>query len=383
MMRARSFILLALLGASTGCPKAVTLKGLCATDADCQPVHPGFICNSDGHCICHSDAACGRNESCNSAGFCQTKVGCDSNADCPAGLICDTDHHLCIDSAHCTKDIQCALGQICSPDNFQCVTGCADNNDCQLGQVCRPCEATDTDCPAHKVCKLGPCDDQSICPFAYACVSSDPNDPKAEKTCQKDTRGPFCDVCTEQPGSQQWCKGAAANFCLIDSTKQFGSFYCGVDCAAGQTCPNGFRCDDVEVLTQNPCTTNDDCRPNAASPCNTDADCATNTVPGRCNTVAHRCAPYCIGAGEGTVQAYCSCVQDSDCPHETCNAGNCSISGRACAIDAQGNDPCQTHPIFCVKYPTPKGPIGACRIGRNCAPVEGVTCDDVRNQKVP
>lgn len=389
------FIVAAL--ALAGCTSS-KLKTVCSSADQCPACPAGFtpICRSGGcGCSCNGDSACSVNEFCNAGGYCQVRVGCDSNADCPKDEICDTTTHQCIGQEHCTKDIQCPLGQVCSLDSFQCQAGCASNGDCALGQVCRACDSSSASCPTGKSCKLGPCDDQSICPLGFVCAPSDATDPKSEKTCQKDTRGPFCTVCTEQPGSSAYCPGTPADFCLIDSTKNFGSYFCGVDCSSPgpSECPNGFACQDVQILTQNPCTMDGDCHPTGTNPaCQTDADCGLTAAglaaPGRCDLGTHRCAPFCVGAGEGTVQAYCSCVQDSDCPNDACVGGNCQITGKPCTNlpDAMGNpvDTCREHPIYCVKYPDKHfGTLGFCRVGKNCAPVEGVTCDDVRNQKVP
>ncbi len=78
------------------------------------------------------------------------------------------------------------------------------------------------------------------------------------------------------------------------------------------------------------------------------------------------------------------CVVDADCPRDFCaTSGHCGITGKPCVVGSDGSDPCQTHPIYCVKYPDRGKTLGFCKVGRNCAPIEGLSCDDVRKQTIP
>jgi hypothetical protein len=71
---------------------------------------------------------------------------------------------------------------------------------------------------------------------------------------------------------------------------------------------------------------------------------------------------------EGDENGFCTCQVDQDCAQETCSAGECSISRRACVTD---ND-CRA--IRCVDF---QGG-GGCLIGQNCAPADGLSCNDVK-----
>ena len=86
--------------------------------------------------------------------------------------------------------------------------------------------------------------------------------------------------------------------------------YCGVDCALGQVCPHGYECRDISIAT---------------------------------------------GGGP--------CAGNQDCPMDACDpaTNTCTLTGRPCATGAA---PCG--PIACVE--------GACLVGRNCIPVEGLSC---------
>src|SRR5205085_8459874 len=78
--------------------------------------------------------------------------------------------------------------------------------------------------------------------------------PGADKVCQQDTRGPFCQPCSRQAGSPYYCPGGGGNYCLIDASRPLGqAFYCGVDCGGGQECPNGYACRDVRIVTAQNC----------------------------------------------------------------------------------------------------------------------------------
>ena len=368
----------ALAAAAVGCTDPNKLKGLCQADSDC----PAKLSCVQGRCICQTDLACAENELCNAAGFCQAKVGCETSLDCPSGQFCDLTTGNCLDRTRCTVDVQCPLGQVCDQIRFQCVAGCRDVGDCNLGAVCQcpdgqpKCAADDPACPTGSekcdgigACQMGPCADNSYCKYGESCVSDGPGAPSR---CVKDTRGPFCDPCTIAPG-QNYCSGDGANFCLVDTSKQYGSYFCGVQCQQDADCPWGFGCDDVLILTQSTCGTGGqgECQSRDDMPCQTDADCPG----GECDLTAHLCRSICVG-NEGDVQGFCTCLKDTDCPTDSCGTdGRCLISRQQC----DANTPCSQ--IFCKDSEDPQThkAVGYCFIGRNCAPVDGVSCDQVRS----
>ena len=356
---------------------ATKLQSLCAADSECQA---NFAC-VDGRCICQSDAACASNELCNSAGFCQPRVGCETSIDCPASQFCDRTTGNCLDGERCTSDVQCAVGEVCDLTRFKCVVGCRGVGDCTFGAVClcpsnvQKCEPDVQSCPPSTEacdlgkCQSGPCGDKSYCRYGESCLAQADGGPKR---CVKDDRGPFCDPCTIGP-SQSFCPGASANFCLIDASKAYGSAYCGVECAEDNECPWGFECSDVLVLTSETCGSSGQsvCRPRPGMTCAADADCKG----GECDPSTKLCKPSCVG-GEGDQQGFCTCLSDGDCPADDCGSdGRCRISRALC----DANTPCAN--IYCVNRTDKltQRSVGYCKIGRNCAPAEGVTCDEVRS----
>lgn len=376
-------VLLPVVAALTACSDD-KLVGLCVEDADCPA---NFAC-VEGRCICKSDASCQANEICNLAGFCQARVGCETSLDCPEGQFCDRTTGNCLDADRCTSDVQCPMGKVCNTVRFQCEDGCRSVADCPLGAVCQcpsgaqKCDPELQSCPegstcALGACKTGPCGDNSYCRYGESCLEDAPGGPKR---CVKDTRGPFCEPCSIPPGSDRWyCAGDSANFCLIDTSKGYGSNFCGVECgdAAGMQCPWGFECSDVLILTQETCGQSGQtakCKARNDRDCATDADC----VGGECDPATRKCRPICVG-GESDVQGFCTCLDDGDCPADSCgNDGHCNISRKAC-------DPLQPNScsrIYCKNQTDPltKKTVGYCFIGRNCAPTEGVTCDKVRGE---
>ena len=89
-----------------------------------------------------------------------------------------------------------------------------------------------------------------------------------------------------------------------------------------------------------------------------------------CSATAEGVQGYCGGTcagGEGDNIGYCSCVEDNDCFQDTCTGGECSISGQACIT----TEDCR--PVRCVEFGESRG----CLIGQNCAPADGLTCNDV------
>lgn len=389
------FTLLALLALSPACKKTTT--NLCTGDEQCAP---GFSCDPNtGACACNADTACAAAEFCNAAGFCQPKLLCQSTADCAKGSICDSPTGVCIPQDTCTLDLQCPLGQVCK--DFGCVPGCKVTGDCALSSVCRACApgTSINDCPVGNLCVQGPCDSQLSCPYGDVCA---PQGSSSETYCQKDTRGPFCESCANQPGTQYYCQEGAQNFCLIDASLPLGQAnFCGVDCSQGQECPNGYQCRDIRIVTAQNCRPENGLSacpsPQTNPPCDpaknhegqnggiVNDDCLAVAPPligAVCDPKTSRCTPQCLGTGEANVQAFCSCIQDSDCPQDSCDSAThrCNISGKSCFVGDVPDD-CQAgaQQIFCVKANDAKlGDVGYCRIGQNCAPAPGYTCKVLR-----
>lgn len=360
----RVLVAACVLATSTvACSDDPGIVGLCQSDEQCSK---GFSC-VNGRCICSNDAACEIGEFCNTkTGSCQKRVGCDNSLDCPPGLFCDRETGNCLDRARCTEDVHCALGEICNTLRYQCVSGCRTVGDCKLGDVCE-CPGGAASCETG-ICRNGPCGDNSFCKYGEECIQQTEGD---VKRCVEDERGPYCEPCTIGPG-QAYCEGDGANYCLVDTSKPYGSYFCGVECAADTECPWGFACHDVLILTEQTCGGAARC-PLRQRTCTTDADCRG----GQCDPDSGRCRPLCVG-GESDVQGFCTCIEDSDCPVDECDAttARCTYSNKPC----DPNQPKSCASIYCrqVTDPLTSQEIGYCFIGRNCAPVEGVTCDQVR-----
>jgi len=370
---------LAVLVALPAC-KDTRLGGkACQVDGDCGSPASAFRCEPQtGVCYCRTDLACPPTQLCNPSGFCQDRAGCQTNADCLGdGLFCDTTAGNCLPKGRCSLDVQCDLGQVCDTSRSTCVDGCRKNGDCN-GASCR-CDAGACACAGSTQeeiarCPIGVCDpsfcaDNTFCRFGEQCgVQPDAGSPLA--TCYSDydsqTR-PYCDNCLIG-GGVPTC-GVGPNYCLID-TRHPGAYYCGADCSQGQSCPRGYGCQDVIVVfTQWACTrSNPSCPTNPALPCTSDAQCKRG---GTCVIPAGLASGYCAGKcaiDEGDSTGFCTCQVDSDCAPESCNAGECSISRRKCV----GDQDCRT--IRCVDF---QG-AGGCLIGQNCAPANGLTCNEVK-----
>jgi hypothetical protein len=413
MGKAIAICLVALAGCSNG-----QFRNQCTADSECSN---GYKCIL-GRCGCASDSQCQNGQFCNSEGSCQTRIGCQTSLDCPMGEFCDTATGNCIDEAHCTRDVQCNLDFICDQTTFVCVQGCHDRGDCQLGEVCQcpggglldidagiPNEnspsvtdggTSDAGTPEATCslgqCVMGPCADNSYCAYGQICVTDPSGGPNR---CETDTAGPFCEPCQIEPGNAfGYCPGNPSNFCLVDTTKQFAADFCGVDCSTDpNSCPWGFECADVLVLTSSTCGSGFAGCPLEPNPvCSTDADCTSggkcvvssgsttgtchcqsdvDCPAGVCNMTSGQCQGQCF-TNEGSVQGFCSCIRDSECPTDTCNSnGFCAITGKPCNPSVSSS----CGPIFCKKVPDPQtGALtGYCYIGENCAPENGVTCDQV------
>jgi hypothetical protein len=301
-------------------------------------------------------------------GACEALLGCESTSDCPSGTFCDTATGSCVDDANCTRDVQCPLNQICDTVTFRCVNGCYESGDCQLGHVCHCGDGTSPAPDGGASCSLGQCvsgycDNETDCDYGDLCEPVDEDGGLSE--CVLDTRGPYCQGCSYEPGQVTHCGTDPENFCLLDRKVSYYMTYCGVDCAEGQQCPFGYDCQKVLILTHAFCHQDSDCPVNGP-PCQSDADC----LGSRCDLTAMKCAGKC-SFNEDSLQGYCTCTQDSDCPQDACDVTSrtCTLTGIPCTL---GGNEC-AGAIYCSKSATQ----AACYIGANCKPSLGLTCVQV------
>ncbi len=397
----------------SACTDSSTVTGgACESDLQCPLA--GTRCDVDAaRCVCATDEACEAGSFCNSAGVCQVQSGCSTNAECrEADTYCDLTTGECLAGpslvvgANCGLATHCPFGTLCEAGS--CVAGCFDDGDCPLGIAC-----------IDGACTEGVCSVDAFCGYTEQCKNGE---------CRQDFRGPYCRGCTQRTAANPEPCDSPRNFCLINN-RELGGFtnFCGVDCSLGQTCPNGFGCSGVLILTQDSCfnTAQCQCNPNqlrfaeatCTSPtvcdprlpngqpdpgaqsctivgepqcnggqmggtntcivprglsegsctCTADSDCAEGAActSGLCCSGTVREDRACVG-GEGTVSGFCTCSTDDDCPRDNCDGsrGACAISGRPCT---PGNGDCGAIP--CVN--------GACLIGQNCAPEQGLACSEV------
>lgn len=359
------------------CDRRQLNNNRCAQDADCGNPAAAFRCEvSTGACFCRTNDACPGAQFCNPIGFCQDRAGCEKNADClGSNLFCDTTTGTCLARGRCTNDLQCALGEVCDVARAQCVVGCKNAGDCP-GTSCRcddqACGCTATDPTGRAACRIGTCDpdfceDKSFCRFGDLC-GVPPDAGTTRTSCHSDfnidTR-PYCARCTGGAGLDTCGRGA--NYCIIDT--RTNSTYCGADCSDGQACPRGYDCRQIRVvLSRWRCDANTACPGDPSLPCSTDTDCARG---GSCLKALGQSTGFCAGQcrlREGSDFGYCSCQIDLDCPQQTCSQGECSISRKRCINDSD----CRT--IRCVDFDS----LGACHIGDNCTPANGLTCNEVQ-----
>ncbi len=366
------------------CRSTSTANG-CGSDGDCGAPASAFRCvSATGQCYCRNELGCGANQTCNASGFCQDKTGCEKNSDCgDPSLLCETSSGTCIAKGRCASDLQCALGQVCDGDKGVCVVGCRSGSDCN-GSSCRcqneTCQCQGTSQLERMACSIGVCDatvcaDDSFCRFGERCEG--PTDGgvlgdggSAPRRCRSDYDSdlrPYCDNCTSGGGTQT-C-GIGANYCLID-TRRRGSPFCGADCAEGQSCPRGYSCQEVIVVSrrQSCSKANPTCAPDMRLSCSNDTECKHG---GTCIKAPGQATGACAGKcaiEEGDQAGFCSCQVDSDCAQDTCSQGECTISRRRCI------NPEDCRRIRCVDF---EGG-GGCFIGQNCAPANGLTCVEVR-----
>lgn len=403
-MRLQSLALFALVAglsalSSASCADKTVLRALCNSDQECIDLHDGnenWACDARaGDCVCTGDAACEAREHCEvrpkGDGRCHPDRTCDWNSDCDGGFFCDTENKICRVTG-CEVDRQCNLGEICDLVSRSCVPGCRSSGDCAtLGDAClcageggepAPCVCDESSEEGRARCQAGVCtsdvcEDDSFCNYGDICEETEAG--SKVRRCVKDTRGPFCQACEVSPGETKRCGVDGGNYCLLDQTAP-GLTFCGVNCMGDPgspeaSCPNGFSCRDVLVLTGTTCSNSAACKPFPSSPGCTIETAEEDCGPGgQCAVPEGETVGKCAGTcrfSESGQKGFCSCVTDDECPQQTCANGSCTISGRRCTDD----DECRTGDgaIVCQN----DGTIGYCFIGRNCAPDEGITCRDV------
>jgi hypothetical protein len=415
------------------CNKSHPSDGSCTSNADCTL--PGTKCDTtQRQCICTTSEACKSGQFCNHAGVCQDQAGCGNNADCiKPNTFCDIASGQCLDGpatmlmSKCGLVTHCPYGTTCQMG--QCVAGCFDDGDCMLGQVCFQGQCSTGDNCGTMNAPGCICSASDFCPFGDSCdFSTTPG------TCKQDNRGPYCRGCTVRDTQNPNPCDSPRNFCLVNNLETGGHpFICGVDCSLGQPCPNGYFCDGVLILTQDPCQSDAECQCDrtqvhlATATCTVSITCDPRLPNGQPDRNASFCeypgwascnsgvqggkgecfvpkgqtvgsctcgvdadcpsGQQCVGGlccggtvhkdrqcqvGEGDVSGFCTCARDSQCPNDACDAsqGACLISGLPCTPGA--ND---CPPIPCVIGSTTGGHLGgACLIGSNCAPKKGYNC---------
>jgi hypothetical protein len=400
------FAALSALGACGNCAQS----GPCTSDFECDATGQGFqACDLDsGLCVCKDDRACGPDEFCNAVGRCQTVSGCGTNDDCgggDSGLFCDVTTSQCLSLLECSPeqgqsccslDSQCPFRQICDTLTLTCVEGCRGNADCLIGEGC-----TGAGFGALGVCGTR-CTDDNLCANGELCNLT-------TGQCELDTRGPYCLGCAGGVASDD-C-GDFGNYCLTDSVN--GGEFCGVDCYAGEACPQGYGCSDVIIIPPSApfctfpeiCVIADGagsgvCSRSTGTACVQDEDCPEGPPGGDCHIQTNgrfgSCAldpnincqsdadctsvdgDECIRiecrGGEGDSFGHCTCTRDSDCPVDVCVGadlsdpnnpvqGHCELSGHDCF------EAFECDIITCVE--------GGCLIGANCAPSNDRSCRDL------
>ena len=348
MQKAPFLLLLVALGCRDG--------GRCAGDGDCRA--PGTRCSAAlQECICIADEACPEDAFCNRLGVCQQRAGCSRNAECGEGTFCDISTGTCLPGPSdidrpCGLASHCLYGTVCAGGS--CKPGCFDHGDCPLGQVCQ-----------DGGCVEGVCASDSFCEFGERCVQS---------RCRPDRRGPYCRGCSTDNNAQVTPCDEPRNFCLVNNFERGGApTICGVDCSLGQPCPHGYQCNSVLTLTGDVCTFDAQCKcdprgiqiPEVA--CSGDSECERGSVcvGGVCCAGPVQEDRQCV-VGEGRTSGFCTCATDDDCPQDVCDGlmGTCTFTRRPCT---PGAGDCGA--IACIS--------GACLIGANCAPIQGLSCSEV------
>jgi hypothetical protein len=378
MRQLGTWALALLLLTLVGCRDEGTTTRGCQQDEDCGSPASGFRCEQEtGVCYCRTDEGCSRRQFCNTAGFCQDRSGCTRSSDClGSGLFCDTTTGTCLSEGRCSTDLHCRIGQVCDMGRGLCREGCRTAGDCN-GTACAcdggPCGCSATTAAELAACPIGVCDpsfceSERFCRFGEKCeVRPDAGEERAQCFSDFDpVRRPYCSTCTWGGGTEVCGRGA--NYCLVD-TRNPGNSYCGVDCSAGQTCPRGYGCKDVIVVQSVwGCSADRPSCQRTNIACQSDSGCPRGSV---CAGAEDGGSGFCTGVcrlKEGDPIGFCSCVVDEDCVQETCSAGECTISRKACV----NSEDCR--PIRCVEFGASRG----CLIGQNCAPTEGLSCLEVK-----
>ncbi|MCK6550819.1 hypothetical protein L6R52_33585 [Myxococcota bacterium] len=410
----RSLFALTFLGLAACSSSGSTFTGECTTNDQC-PV--GAYCkktqgNAGGICACRTDEACDDGEVCNASGLCQARSACRSNAECESPKFCDIASGNCLDPIACGTDTHCLPGTVCDGATRACVDGCLDDGDCPLFSACDRSAAGAPNALGR--CLMGRCSDNSFCDFGDTCVNG---------MCTPSTNPNHCADCTRDRSC-----GDPRNFCLINSAydpndpSSGTESFCGVECDRTNpaACPSGYQCGGVVLLTSDQCTSDATCGGGGRRcvlgegdlrgfcTCASDADCSfdeapaaclgscsglglqacaqssdcisnncvmpTNQTPGSCQWPLNTrctsdaqcqplpiCAPIGLGGGNACVtDGVTPCTTAADCQ---CTQGQCIGSGRPCSSAADCNISCEG---------------GGCVLGAACAPLEGLSCPDVR-----
>ncbi len=397
-MRIPAAVVSALLALALGCSDGNTAaNGRCTTDAQCPA---GALCKPDGTCGCKNDEACPEGQFCNAQNICQERAGCRANSDCAAAELCDLATGACLPRTACGAATHCDLGSVCDATTQRCKTGCYDDGDCPLYNVC---ERTGTAQDPLGRCVAGKCGDRTFCELGDKCVA---------QSCAPDTSS-NCQAC--DPQVQDVC--GQGNFCLINTAHDpmdpttGPANYCGTSCQTAEDCGNGYNCsrivlvsgsqalcaNDSECQAPRQCRRSDEGATRGFCTCAADSDCALDLIrvcQGSCGGLgllactdnsecpSRNCVKRCLGSNA-------QCGGDADCPAQSlcapgplggnaclntgqpcqtgadclCSQGRCFGSGRACTSSAQCQLTCQD---------------GGCVLGAGCGPIEGLSCEDLR-----
>lgn len=253
-------------------------------------------------------------------------------------------------------------------------------------------------------CDGSTCGATACCPYGSRCVSGQ---------CAPEPDPNLCTECSNRRGD---CAGRGhlcltnPNYDPVDPTMGF-QFRCGIECSPQNECPNGYRCEELNLRTAGFCENDFDCDGNrtciiadgdrrGVCSCLDAADCLIEELP-----------PACLGSCAGT--GILDCRADRDCNQVPCDISNKRCQwpeGRSCSDD----DDCESAPLcvqvgsarFCVTDGTtctrgadcrcldnrcigsrrPCGTAadcdvpctgGKCVVGQACTPASGLICGDL------